>query len=670
MCGIAGIFSQLTLDPCLLPFQETLEVLAHRGPDGDGTFLSPSGLAALVHTRLAIIDPSNNGAQPMATPDLKSIISYNGEIYNFETLKKLQLLEDVCFEGKSDTEVLLQLYHQSSSAEAFLEKYVPLLNGIFAFAIWDETNQIGMIIRDRFGVKPIYYQEINNSVCFASEIKAINKFNYQIIAQENVDVVSQRQNANRLNIKALDGHLNYLWNPHDCSIFPGVKKLGPGEWLMFKVDETIKVGKWAKNTYDVKKPKETFRQISRNFKDISSEVVSLVKNAVHSQMISDVPIGAFLSGGLDSSTIVTFAREKNTEIQCFTIKGRGFQAEGIEDDYPYAKAVASHLNVRLVTVDITPTDFIDHLFKMVEILEEPTADPAALNVLYISEVARRHGIKVLLSGTGGDDVFSGYRRHIAINYRKKMSVIPLVFHKIIEYCTSNLSSDQIYKRRIRKFFNGFSMDNDQYLLNCFRWSSDINLLSLYSENLKEKLSGFHSDTSMSSFLSTSQSDMTQIRKALALEQRFFLAEHNLVYTDKMSMAAGVEVRVPFLDQDLVEYIKKIPDDMLIQGRHAKWVLKKAMEPYLPKSVIYRPKTGFGLPVRNWVKNELRDFINDTLCERVLKDRGLFNANAVKALIKANMDGLVDASYTILSLICVELWCQRFLDRKKVNKMYV
>lgn len=662
MCGIAGIFSQSTLNPSLLDFEDTLKVLAHRGPDGNGTFLSPSGLAAFVHTRLAIIDPSDKGAQPMATPDSKSVISYNGEIYNFEALKKHELLKDISFEGNSDTEVLLQLYHQSHSPESFLEKHLNLLNGIFAFAIWDETNQVGMIIRDRFGVKPIYFQEINNSVFFASEIKAIHKLNRQSAAQERGVEGSKGQNSKQLNPKALDGHLNYLWNPHNFSMFPGVKKLGPGEWLLFKVNEPIKVGKWAQNTDDVKKCNETVRQISSQRKDTISEVINRVKGAVHSQMISDVPIGAFLSGGLDSSAIVTFAREKNPDIQCFTIRGNGFQAEGIEDDYPYAKSVASHLNVKLVTVDVSPTDFIDHLFRMVEILEEPTADPAALNVLYISEVARKHGIKVLLSGTGGDDVFSGYRRHIAVHYREKLSFIPSVFREKLEHGASQLSSNSSYKRKIKKLFNGFSMGNDQYLLNCFRWSSDIDISLLYSENFKKALRGFQSDVSISSFLSASQTGMTQLRKALALEKRFFLAEHNLIYTDKMSMAAGVEVRVPFLDNDLVEYIKNIPDDMLINGRHAKWVLKKAMETYLPRNVIYRPKTGFGLPVRNWVKDELRDFINDTLNDQSLKNRGLFNPKAVKSLIKANMDGLVDASYTILSIICIELWCQRFLDR--------
>lgn len=661
MCGIAGIFN-LDFTQSKLPFLEaSVKLLAHRGPDGQGTFESPCGRAGLAHTRLAIIDLSEGGAQPMQSSNSECVITFNGEIYNFETLKSHELLNGVKFQGSSDTEVLLQFYRQSSSVSDFIGNFLPLFNGMFAFAIWDEVKQIGLIARDRFGVKPLYYSLGDRAVVFASEIKALQALTPPCLEAKAGGVRFDKSNANSINSNALDGHMNYLWNPNDSSIFPGVKKLGPGEWLLFRANGSVEVANWAENTQVSRIYCSSKKALAKSAAGIVSDVAKLTRDAVHAQMISDVPVGAFLSGGLDSSTIVTFAREKEANLQCFTIRGQGYDFEGIEDDYPYAKAVASHLNVALTTVDVTPSDFIEQLYKMVEVLEEPTADPAALNVLYISEVARRNGIKVLLSGTGGDDVFSGYRRHLAIYHSEKWSLLPITFRKFIESWSTNLASDGGYKRRVKKLLNGFSMSEEDYLLNCFRWSGDIDLFSVYSRDLKEKLKSYKSDQAMSAFLLNCGNDMSQLKKTLAMERRFFLADHNLTYSDKMSMAAGVEVRVPFLDQELVEFSKKIPDEFLIRGSCAKWVLKKAMEPYLPKNIIYRPKTGFGLPIRKWIKNELNDFVNNILNERVLRERGLFDPSGVKYMIKANMEGSIDASYTILSMICVELWCQRFLD---------
>ena len=661
MCGIAGIFDFHKSKVKKSALETSLEALGHRGPDGQGLFFSSDGHAGMSHTRLAIIDLSETGAQPMKSADSKCAITFNGEIYNFESLKSNELLKDVKFRSNSDTEVLLQLYQHSSSVSEFVAKRLPLLNGIFAFGIWDESKKIGLICRDQFGVKPLYYLVGDRSLVFASEIKALRALvGSSFCRKESIAITGQRS-IHRVNNEAIDGHMNYLWNPNSLTLFPNIKKLGPGEWLMFKADGSVNIADWTHNLNYNGVYGSTLRAKTMSTKSLVSNVTELTRNAIHDQMISDVPVGAFLSGGVDSSAIVAFAREKNPDLQCFTLRSQGYDQESLENDYFYAKNVASHLDVPLITVDVTPSDFVEQLNKMIEILEEPTADPAALNVFYISEIARQNGIKVLLSGTGGDDVFSGYRRHLAIYHSEKWSVLSPSFRKLIESWSRRLPSFRGSNRKIRKLLNGFSMSKEDYLLNSFKWSSDIDLFSLYSVELRNRLKNYKSDQTMSAFLSTYGNGMSQLKKALALEKRFFLAEHNLIYTDKMSMAAGVEVRVPFLNQELVSFANKIPDNFLVRGICPKWILKKAMEPYLPKKIIYRPKTGFGLPIRQWIKNELNDFVNDTLNERVLRNRGLFDPSGVKSLIKANAEGSVDGSYTILSIICIELWCQKFLE---------
>ena len=386
----------------------------------------------------------------------------------------------------------------------------------------------------------------------------------------------------------------------------------------------------------------------------------LLQNAVKRQMISDVPIGAFLSGGLDSSAIVTFASQINPNIECFTIKAEGYEDEGFADDYPYALAVAKHLGVRLNSVNVKPRDIINNIHKMVEILDEPLADPAALNIYFISKVAKEAGIKVLLSGTGGDDVFSGYRRHLAVKYNSVIRNIPVPLIYIIKATLNKLNSNQAIIRRIQKLFGNISSNSDQFLINCFKWINNNNLETLYTQEMKTHLKVSSTDTPMLTFLSDINQNLTDLQKCLAMEREFFLPDHNLIYTDKMSMAKGIEVRVPFLDKELVNFISMLPDRLLVNGNTVKWILKKSMEPYLPKHIINRPKTGFGMPIRKWLKSDLREFVHDTLDSKEFKNRGLFDPQSVKNLIISNENGIGDFSYTILSLLCIELWCQRFL----------
>jgi asparagine synthase (glutamine-hydrolysing) len=301
--------------------------------------------------------------------------------------------------------------------------------------------------------------------------------------------------------------------------------------------------------------------------------------------------------------------------------------------------------------------------RMVWQLDEPLADPAPLNVLYICELARRNGMKVLLSGAGGDDLFTGYRRHRALELQRYWSWMPRGVRGLIESTTARLDQRKAWSRRLAKFANGAGLDGDERIANYFRWSREEDLHALYGSETRRAIGSATALDPMLEFMRPLPADTHPLERMLALEQRFFLSDHNLPYTDKMSMAVGVEVRVPLLDLELVEFAARIPPGVKQRGGVGKWVFKKAMEPYLPHDVIYRPKSGFGAPLRQWMRGDLRELVGDLLGPESIRRRGIFDAEAVQRLIDANQSGEVDASYTLLSLLSIEIWCRRFLDRR-------
>ena len=462
-------------------------------------------------------------------------------------------------------------------------------------------------------------------------------------------------NNKELDVESINRYLSFLWCPGDGTPLKSVSKLLPGEALIVKNGRIA--DKWLWYQLPILNPIKK----SINKEQAISDTVKHLRQAVHRQMVADVPLGAFLSGGLDSSAVVAFAKEINPDIRCFSIETQGKQDKGVVDDLPYAKQVAKHLNVSLDIVSIESHKMASDLEAMVVQLDEPLADPAALNVLYISKLAREQGIKVLLSGAGGDDLFTGYRRHYALQLERYWSWLPKRVRIGLENSTKNLDVHSAIQRRIKKMFNGAGLDSSDRLINYFRWSDDVLLQSLYTDDFRQKLSGGNSNQVMQDFLEPIITSVSPLNQMLALEQRFFLADHNLNYTDKMSMAAGVEVRVPFLDLELVEVASQVPNRFKQRGRVGKWVLKKAMEPYLPKDIIYRPKTGFGAPLRTWMKHELRELLGDLLSVESLKNRGLFSPISVQKLMIDNDEGRIDASYTLLSLLCIEIWCRAYID---------
>jgi len=282
-------------------------------------------------------------------------------------------------------------------------------------------------------------------------------------------------------------------------------------------------------------------------------------------------------------------------------------------------------------------------------------------VLFISQLARSHGVKVLLSGAGGDDLFTGYRRHRAILTEHYWDWLPYSLRSLLNRLSSRLDQRKAFGRRLRKLFDGALLESDERLVNYFTWIRRDDLNAFLSDDFLAALGSTSATALLRNFIDPLKGKVSRLEQMLALEQRFFLTDHNLTYTDKMSMAAGIEVRVPFLDLDLVEFASRIPAEAKQRGREGKWVLKKAMESLLPQDVIYRPKAGFGTPLRRWMRFELRELLGDLLSEESLRRRGIFKPQAVQDLISANDTGRTDASYTLLSLLCVEIWCRSYID---------
>jgi len=629
MCGIVGIYGGN-----LSTIESASSAISHRGPDDYGVYTNQSLKVALGHRRLSIIDTSSFGHQPMISDDDRFVLVFNGEIYNYKELRTELIEKGFTFKGKSDTEVLLNLY--LLEGKGMLSK----LKGIFAFAILDTHSESLFVARDALGVKPLYYFVKDSMVAFASEIKALLK-----LVPDNKEIDTE----------SINHYLSFLWCPGDGTPLKSVKKLLPGEAIIVKNGNIIDKWLWYKLPIltNIKKDLDKGQAISG--------VTKYLKQAVQRQMVADVPLGAFLSGGLDSSAIVAFARELNPDIRCFTIETKGKQDKGIIDDLPYARRVAKHLNVALDVLPIDSHKMANDLEFMVKQLDEPLADPAALNVFYICRLAKEQGIKVLLSGAGGDDLFTGYRRHYALQLERYWSWLPKTIRIRMENISKNLNVNNSFSRKLSKMFNGAGLDKTERLINYFRWSDDSLLQSLYSPEFKNQLLTSNSNQVMQDFLEPILTSSSSLDQMLSLEQRFFLSDHNLNYTDKMSMAAGVEVRVPFLDLDLLDFTTKIPNKFKQRGGVGKWVLKKAMEPYLPKDIIYRPKTGFGAPLRIWMQYDLKEIMEDLLSYEAINNRGLFSAQKVEKLMKDNNLGKIDASYTLFSLLCIEIWCRAYID---------
>jgi len=627
MCGIIGYYGK---DAVKFSQTPRLDFISHRGPDnqdyikGENYFLG--------HTRLSIQDTTVLANQPMFSNDKSFVLIFNGEIYNHKELRK-KFLSKVKFKSTGDTETLLE------GLIKYGTDFINKLNGIFAFSFFNKATGDIIISKDHFGVKPLYFHLNDREVYFSSELKAI---------------CSYMRGKTSIDKAALKNYINFLWSPGEKTPFNEFKKLLPGTYLKGNI----------KNIKNFQTHRYYTVPFNGQYLSNESEDELIVKlenyllKAVERQMLSDVPLGFFLSGGLDSSILVAMARKLNPEkeINCYTI--RVDSTDGFTDDLSYAKKVAEYLNVNLTIVD-AKTDILKSFDKVIYHLDEPQADPAPINVYNICKAARKDGIKVLIGGTAGDDILSGYRRHQALNFESIIEKIPEFLRKSIKNVSLKFNGKSSFIRRFKKLSANIDKSKEERMMGYFSWIDDTILRDLFLE--PNDYNCFSYFENLNKLIPKENSDLN---KMLFWEINTFLTDHNLNYTDKLSMAVGVEVRVPFLDTELVRFSTNIPQYYKLQGNETKYLLKKVAEKYLPKEVIYRPKTGFGAPVREWILNDMDDLINDYLSKETITKRGIFNFDKVSDLIDFNKKGIIDASYSIWSLLAIESWMRQFYDYNK------
>jgi len=572
----------------------------------------------------------------MVSQDGACVLSYNGEIYNYVELREELRKRGRVFQSETDTEVLLQMY------EEYGVDALKRLNGIFAFAIWDERESTLFVARDQLGVKPLYYSETPSGFLFGSELKSL------LLCPEvdrSIDPI------------ALDQHLAFQWAVAPRTIISGVSKVEPGSAMLIKDGEISRKWRYYQLPYGQ-------TPMGGSEQEIAEQLRAVLVTSVERQMVSDVPVGAFLSGGLDSSAVVAMARQSRPDYRmpCYSI---GFEEEdqldGNPADLPFARKVAERLDVDLRTITLTP-DIISHLEKMIYHLDEPQGDPAPINALMIAEQARADGVPVLLSGAGGDDVFSGYRRHYALQVERTWSWLPGPARSCLRAASRAVPLGGARGRRLKRAFEYAGHAADDRLLTYFLWTNETTRRGLLSADVNARLEGYDTLTPLRDSLREIEGEPHRLNRMLFVETRHFLADHNLNYTDKTAMAHAIEVRVPLIDPDMVDFAARVPVGLKQKGRHGKYIFKRAMEPYLDHDVIYRPKTGFGAPIRQWVRQELTPLIDDVLTESALQRRGMFSPDSVRQLIKDDRAGKVDAAYTVYAILCLELWARVFLDR--------
>lgn len=654
MCGIVGF--QGEYDERLVA--QMTRAVAHRGPDGAAEVVRrldgqpPTGLG---HRRLAIIDLSDAGLQPMtlrcghsAPGDLTLI--FNGEIYNFRELRADLESRGHHFFSHTDSEVLLHLY------EEYGVGMLNRLNGMFAFAIHDarphgrpdDMDRGALFLaRDQMGVKPLYVAETPSGVVFGSEIKAL-------VQAPDLD--------RSLDLEAVHQTLAYLWTPAPRTALRGVEKIEPGTAVIISRGRLRR--RWSYYT-----PPYTGHTTDADPAHLAEELAHRVSEAVTRQLVADVPVGAFLSGGLDSSAVVAMMRRAwpDRPITAFTVALDADPHDGNPVDLPYARKAAAHLGVSLEEVRV-PASSISRLGEMVWLLDEPQADPAPINALLIAEAARARGIPVLLSGAGGDDILGGYGRHWALSLERRWAWWPQSVRDAMQRSAQWAAGGQGYGqsiafiRRLAKAFAYAGEGPDRRLVSHFLWSTDGLRRSLYTDDMAQATAAMDVRAPLLHTLARIPAERDRLQRMLMLETVHFLADHNLNYTDRAGMAVGVEVRVPLLDLDLVRFAATVPSSLKQAGRMGKPLFRTAMEPWLPRDVIYRGKTGFGAPLRRWLRHELRELVLDTLSPETLRRRGLFAPAAVARLIDRDRRGMVDGSYTIFALLSLELWSRAFLDR--------
>jgi asparagine synthase (glutamine-hydrolysing) len=606
------------------------DLLAHRGPDGFGVydFDTPAVRCSLAHRRLSIIDLSDAGSQPFTKDGLALV--YNGELYNYRELRAELVAAGVEFRSASDTEVVLEAWRR------FGARALTRFRGMFAFALFDERSGRLVLARDQLGIKPLFYlaSPSDHSLVFASELKALSR----TIGEELV-----------VDPGALVSSMLYYWVPDQRCAFKNVRKLPPGSWAEFRADGTHQVRQYW-SIADV---------AAEAAASPAAELGPVIEESVAAHLVADVPVSTFLSGGLDSSIVSVLAKRHNDAIDAYTITFRAEDQlrEAMPDDAVFARKVAARYGISLHEIEIAP-DVVEMLPRVVGVLDEPIGDPAAINTVLICEAARAAGVKVMLSGMGADELFGGYRKHLACvaasHYQRlPRSVRSHVVRPALDRVPVAVGERGLRSVRWAKRFLTFAELPEEaafrrsytlYDADDLAWLVGPELRP-YVDDVMEEHQAIYDDSTLPDHVN---------RMCLA-DARLFLPGLNLAYTDRASMAASVEVRVPFVDVEVARAAFSQPGRAKVRNRAGKLALKRAAEAWLPREIVYRPKASFGAPLRSWISRDLTELVDDVLVGGDLVRSGLLQRDAVLKLIEEERSGREDRAKQIWQLLSMELW---------------
>jgi asparagine synthase (glutamine-hydrolysing) len=624
MCGVAGAF----LQPDGARLVRTMaNRIGHRGPDAAGfTDLSPQNAVQLAHRRLSIIDLSTAADQPFVQDGLH--LSYNGELYNYRELRELLRNKGVRFRTESDTEVVLECWRQWGPAA--LRQF----RGMFAFALFDEHTGALTLARDPLGIKPMYVVPRGSGVVFASELKAL-------VAAVGGELA--------VDPDGLVASTLFYFLPEEQSAVKGAVKLPPGSWMQWAADGTPRSGRYWTAADEAQAAAA----------GPTADLPSVLGESVTAHMVADVPVASFLSGGLDSSLITAMAADRDPSIEAYTITFRpeDQRLEAMPDDAVYARKMAAHLGIRLHEIEISP-DVVDLLPRIVDVLDEPIGDPAAINTVLMCKVARDAGVKVLLSGMGADELFGGYRKHLACVLGAKYQTLPQSLRaRVLAPTVDRLpvaagGRGLRYSRWAKRFLSFAELPEEAAFRRSYTLYDQDELAALLHPDLAPRVQGVL-DAHRSMYSDNRLAD--HVNRMCLTDSRLFLPGLNLAYTDRSSMAASTEVRVPFVDPDVFRAAFSFPGGQKIKGRTQKLPLRAAADDWLPRDIIDRPKASFGAPLRAWVTNDLGPLIDDVLLEGRLVSSGFLRRPPLVQMVADQRSGRRDQSKQLWQLLSMELW---------------
>lgn len=629
MCGITGFINADGAPADRAILERMNRAITHRGPDEDGFYINEN--AAMAMRRLSIIDLAS-GKQPIFNVDRTKAIVFNGEIYNYQELRADLEQRGHTFYTRSDTEAIIHLYDEHG---VDCLKY---LRGMFAIAIWDERERSLFLARDRVGKKPLLYSHRpDGSLVFGSEFLAM---------LEHPSISREADHA------ALDAYMSFLCVPAPMTAFKEIRKLEPGHWLVWKDGKITTRRYWLP---------DFSKKIKIGESDAIEETTRLLRESTKLRMISEVPLGAFLSGGVDSSTVVALMAElSDRPVKTFSI---GFEEQDFSE-LKYAKRVAEYVGAEYNEFIVRP-NALEILPTLVEHYGEPYADSSAIPTYYVSKETRRH-VTVALNGDGGDESFAGYERYMAMELAEMYHRIPRPLRKyLIEFPINSLPSSELKKTRIRDVQRFLISANEPVVERYFRWMSTFKPAvkpELYTAEFAASVANSRSIDVLGRWFDQANG-LGILDSTLLTDQMTYLPNDLLVKVDIASMANSLEARSPFLDHNVIEFAASLPESLKMNMMRPKYLLKKVAARLVPREVIYRRKMGFGVPVGRWLRGEMSGFLRDVLLSDKSLNRGIIRPDAMRRYVDEHIEGKFDHSFQVWTLLMMELWYQRFIDRQ-------